>query len=198
MRVHRDGLRRRGEKDHRAWRRWPPFGLLRRGSWARPQDFGPFATRFPANSRTARSVRDARFASSAPPIVRAENREARRKSRKQDTVEGAGSGDKIIPVGCAEHRGNHGVDRLGFDAHVVSAALLIGGSRSPIEKLLVAGRQRLLPAIVDHVEVEADAASFKLRGIDRAHPRFDAGAFEVSDKSKRKTLLVARCGEYLE
>src|ERR1044071_8656286 len=53
-----------------------------RGSAGFPEDhgrglktFGPFATRFPANSRTAKCVRDARFASNAPPIEQVENRE---------------------------------------------------------------------------------------------------------------------------
>ena len=65
-----------------------------------------------------------------------------------------------------QHRRNHGVDRLRFDAHVVAAALRIRGRRAPIEILFVAGRERLLPAILHHVEIETDAAALELGGVD--------------------------------
>src|ERR1700675_2208531 len=62
-------------------------------------------------------------------------------ARQKHPVECARGRDKICSRRGAEHRGYHSVDRLRFDAHVIAAALLVGGGRAPIEQLLVAGRK---------------------------------------------------------
>src|SRR5207342_3068545 len=56
-------------------------GRFAEDHWQSLKALDPFATTFPANSRTGRYVRDARFVSSAPPIVLVGNRAGRRKSR---------------------------------------------------------------------------------------------------------------------
>src|SRR5262252_4842431 len=91
-------------------------------------------------------------------------------------------GDKIGAASCAKHRGNHGIDSLRLDAHVVTAALLVGGGRAPVEQLLVTRRERLFPAVFHHVKVEADTPALELRGVHRAHARLDSRALEVASE----------------
>src|SRR5262245_42955608 len=120
------------------------------------------------------------------------------KAGKQYSIERASGGNEII-AGCRpEHGADHGVDCFRPDPHVIATALLIGGGGPPIEQLLVAGRQRLLPAVFDHVEIESDAAAFVLSGVDVAYAGLDAAALEIANKGKRNALLIARGGENLE
>lgn len=56
-------------------------GRFAEDHWQSLKALDPFATTFPANSRTGKYVRDARFVSSAPPIVLVGNRAGRRKSQ---------------------------------------------------------------------------------------------------------------------
>src|SRR5258707_6296840 len=72
-----------------------------------------------------------------------------------------------------QHRRDQVVDGGVVGAHIVSRAQGICSSASPIEELLVAGRQRLIPAILDHVEIEAEPALIELNGVDRAHRGLD-------------------------
>ncbi len=132
------------------------------------------------------------------PLLRREIQWHHIESRQQHAVERAGGGDEVVAAGGAEHLGDHGVDRRRFDAHVVAAALLVGRRRAPIEQLLVAGRQRLLPAVIHHVEIEADAAALELRGVDAAYLGADAGELEVARKGQRQPFLVARGRQDLE
>ena len=64
--------------------------------------------------------------------------------------------------------------------------------------MLVAGRERLVGAAVDHVEIECDAARLELHGIDDANPRRDAGALEIVGIEQREALLVAARQQDLE
>lgn len=66
----------------------------------------------------------------------------------------------------------------------------VGGLGTPVERLLIAGRQRLIPAILDHVELIAEPALVELHGIDRADPRLDAGALEVAAVGQCDPFLV--------
>src|SRR5512143_596105 len=119
-------------------------------------------------------------------------------ARQKHAIKCARGGDKIWAARGIEHRGNHGIDRLRFDPHVVAASLLIGSRRAPIEQLLVARRQRLLPTVVDHIEIKANAAAFELRGVHGTNARLYAGALEIANESERKALLIARCGQDFE
>ena len=90
-----------------------------------------------------------------------------------------------------QHGRDQGVNGGIFCAHVVSRALVIRGLASPIERLLVARRQRLVPAILDHVEFEPQPALIELDGIDRADRSFDAGALKIAHICQRDALLIA-------
>src|ERR1700738_75595 len=97
---------------------------------------------------------------------------------------------KIGPRLRLQQCGYHGVDRCTLDAHVIAGARLIGGSRAPIKRLLIAGRQRLLPAVLDHVEVVIDAPRFELNRIDDTHARCDARSLQALREDKREALFV--------
>ena len=112
-------------------------------------------------------------------------------ARQENAVERSRRSNEVLPCRGAEHRCDHRIDRLRFDPHVVAAALLIGCRRAPIEQLLVAGRERLLPSVLDHVEVESDAASFILGRVDGTDARFNSGTLEIADERQGKALLVA-------
>src|SRR5260370_16964918 len=72
---------------------------------------------------------------------------------------------------------DQGVDGGVFRPHIVSRALMVRSLASPIERLLVARRQRLIPAVLDHVELEAEPALIELNGVARAHRRLHAPRF---------------------
>ena len=83
------------------------------------------------------------------------------------------------------------VDSGVFCAHVISRALNVRGFASPIERLFVAGRQRLVPPVLDHVEVETEPALIELNRIDRAHRRLDPRALQIARERQRDPLLIA-------
>ncbi len=91
-----------------------------------------------------------------------------------------------------QHGGDQGVDGGVLGAHVVAGALDVGGLASPVERLLVARRQRLIPAVLDHVEIESKPALIELHGIDHAHRRLDTRALQVALIGQRDPLLIAR------
>ena len=86
---------------------------------------------------------------------------------------------------------DQGVDGGVFRAHVVPRALTVRRLAAPVERLLVARRQGLIPAVPDHVEIETEPALIELDGVDRAHRRLDAGALEVARERQRDPLLIA-------
>ena len=77
-----------------------------------------------------------------------------------------------------------------LDPHVIAAAVLIGGGRAPIEGLLIAGRERFIPAVLNHVEIERDPPCLELDRIDQAHPRRDPRPLEVAGEHQCQALLV--------
>src|SRR5207302_4010372 len=79
-----------------------------------------------------------------------------------------------------------------------AAAVAVGGRRTPVERLLVAGRERLIPAAVQHIEIKADAPRFILHRVGQAHIDSDPGALELAGKQQRELLLVAVRREDLE
>src|SRR5262249_31902744 len=79
-----------------------------------------------------------------------------------------------------------------------AGALLVGSFRAPIEGLLVARRQGLLPAVLDHVVVEGDSALIILHGVDHANVRRDAGELQALPERKREALLVPGGDQDLE
>ena len=69
---------------------------------------------------------------------------------------------------------------------------------TPVEMLLIAGRERLIPAVLDHVEFVSEPALVELHGIDSSDARLDAGALEVALERERDPLLVAGRDQDLE
>src|SRR5258707_14796538 len=67
-------------------------------------------------------------------------------ARHQDPVKRARRRNERRMLARLQHGRDQGVDGGIFCAHVVSRALVIRGLASPIERLLVARRQRLVPA----------------------------------------------------
>ena len=67
-----------------------------------------------------------------------------------------------------------------FDPHIVAAALLIGCRRTPVEQLLVAGRERLLPAVLHHVEIKANATALELGCVDGPYSCLDASPLQAA------------------
>src|SRR5260370_984257 len=96
------------------------------------------------------------------------------------------------PLARFQQGRDQGVDRGVLGAHVIPGARDIGGLAAPIERLLVAGRQRLVPAVLEHVEFVAEPALIELDGVDRAHADLDAGALEVALIGQRNPFLIAR------
>src|SRR6202035_1712057 len=74
-------------------------------------------------------------------------------ARDQGTVERANRRDESRTLARLQERRDHGVDRRILGAHIVARALDVRGAAAPIEILLVTRRQRLIPAIPDHVEI---------------------------------------------
>ena len=112
----------------------------------------------------------------------------------QHAVERARRRDRVGALVRCDQRGDHGVHRGTFDPHVVAAAVLVGGGGAPVERLLVSGRERLVPAALDHVEIKGDAAHLELHGVDRAHPHRNPRPLEVAREQERETLLVGALG----
>src|SRR3984957_1122378 len=90
-----------------------------------------------------------------------------------------------------QHGRDHGIDGRVFGAHVVSRTLIIRSLAAPIKELFIARRQRLIQAILDHVEIETEAALIELNGIDRAHRRRDTRALQIARVCQRDSLLIA-------
>ncbi len=132
------------------------------------------------------------------PLPRKMKQRNRVEAREQHPVERAYRRDEIIlPLG-AQQRCDHRIDRGALHAHVVAGAGLVGGGRAPIERLLVAGRQRLVPAILDHVEIKGETTTFELHRVDDAHARRDARALKALREQQREPLLVTRRDHELE
>src|SRR3974390_2646116 len=74
----------------------------------------------------------------------------------------------------------------------------IDGRRTPVEALLIAGGQRLFPAVLDHIKIKRDAALVVLHGVDHADLRIYSSAGEIARKGKRETLFVFACHHDLE
>src|SRR5487761_2003787 len=109
----------------------------------------------------------------------------------QRAVQRAHRRDEGAMVPRRQHGGNHRIDGVVFGAHVVSAALIVRSLASPIEKLLVARRKRLIPAVLDHVEIEAETALIELNGVHRPYRCLDARALEVARKGEGYAFLIA-------
>src|SRR5215470_7504193 len=84
-------------------------------------------------------------------------------------VERAHCGDEIAAIFRFQQRGDHSIDGRTLDAHVIAGPGLVGGGRPPIEGLLVAGRQRLVPTVLDHFEIVGETPPFILNRIDQAY-----------------------------
>src|SRR6516164_7383653 len=116
----------------------------------------------------------------------------------EHAIERAHCGDEIAAVLRFQERGDHRIDGRTLDAHVIARAGLVGGGRPPIEGLLVAGRQRLVPAVLDHVEIVAEAPAFVLNRVDHTHAGRNPRALEALREQQRKPLLVSRGHQDLE
>src|SRR6478672_2276496 len=79
-------------------------------------------------------------------------------ARDQGAVECPHRRHKIRMITGLQKGLDHRVDGGIPGAHVVAGARIVGRSTSPIEILLVAGRQRLVPAVLDHVELVGQPA----------------------------------------
>src|SRR6201995_3153478 len=97
-------------------------------------------------------------------------------ARHQRAIERADRGYEVRMITGFQQCRDRGVDGGILCAHVVARALRVGGLAAPIKRLLVAGRQRLVPAVLDHIELITQPALVELHGIDRAHLGLDAGA----------------------
>src|SRR5947209_8851123 len=89
-----------------------------------------------------------------------------------------------------QHGRDQGIDGRIANAHVVSRALNGGRLAAPVKPLLIAWRKRLIPPVLDHVEIEAELALIELSRVDGPDGRFDSRSLEVADISKRNSLLV--------
>src|SRR5256885_2752234 len=97
-------------------------------------------------------------------------------ARHQDAVERPDRGDEGRLLARLEQRRDQDVDGGLLRSHVIPRAGNVGGLAAKVEGLLVAGGQRLIPAVLQHVELVAEPALVELHGIDRAHADLDAGA----------------------
>src|SRR5436309_11110540 len=88
------------------------------------------------------------------------------KPRHEDPVQRPHRRNKIRMLAPLQHGRDHCVDGRVPDAHVIARALEFGGLAPPIKRLLVSRRQRLVPAILDHVKIESKLALVELNGID--------------------------------
>ena len=113
-------------------------------------------------------------------------------ARHQGTVERPHRGYEGRPLARLEQHRNHGVDGRLLRPHVIPRAGNVGGLAAKVEGLLVAGGQRLIPAVLQHVELVAEPTLIELHGIDRANADLDAGALEVALIGQCDPLLIAR------
>ena len=97
-----------------------------------------------------------------------------------------------------QHGRYHCVDGRVFGAHVIARALKFGGLAAPVKGLFISRRERLVPAVLDHVKIESKLALVELNGIDRSHRGLDPRALQIAHIGKRNPLLVARCHENFE
>src|SRR5215510_4098259 len=116
----------------------------------------------------------------------------------QHAVERAHGGDEVVAAFCLEEGCDHGIDGGALDAHIVAGAGQVGGLRAPIESLLVARRQRLFPAVLDHVEIVGESSTFVLYRIHNPHTRRNASPLQALREQERQPLLVPRCDQKLE
>ena len=101
-------------------------------------------------------------------------------------------------VARLQHVGDHRINGRVLGPHVVSRPLILRRFASPVKILLVARRKRLVPAVLDHVEVEAEAALVEQDRVNGADRCFDARTLEVARIGERDALLIARGHQYLE
>src|SRR5258708_36605869 len=83
-------------------------------------------------------------------------------TRHQHTIKRPYGGDEGAALARVQESADHGIRCNAARTHVIAGAGSIGRSRAPIERLLIAWRQRLVPAALDHVEIEIDATLFVL------------------------------------
>ena len=114
---------------------------------------------------------------------------------QQHAVERVGGGDEIGAVLGEDDLIDHRVDRRIFDADQVVRAGLVGGLRTPIAALLVAGRQRLAPGRGDDVEIPVAQPVLVLRLVDRAHRHGDAEPVERGFVEQKDALEARVLGE---
>src|SRR3979411_606636 len=88
-------------------------------------------------------------------------------ARHQGPVERPHRRDEISVLACLQHCRDQNVDGGVFCAHVVSRSLIVRGLASPIERLLVARRQRLIPAVLVKVKFDNEAAAVAYTSVDR-------------------------------
>src|SRR6478736_893340 len=101
-------------------------------------------------------------------------------ARNQGAVERPHRRDEGRPLARLQQHRNQGVDGRLLRPHVVPRTGSVGGLAAKVEGLLVAGGQRLIPAVLQHVELVAEPALVELHGVDRANAGLDAGALEVA------------------
>src|ERR1700761_5920528 len=113
-------------------------------------------------------------------------------TRYQGAVERPHRRNEVRALPGRQQGGNHRVHCLALGAHIVPRPRTVGRGTSPVEPLLIARRQRLVPAVRDHVEIIVEPALVKLDRIDRLHRRLDAGAFQIAGIGQRDAFLIAR------
>ncbi len=98
---------------------------------------------------------------------------------EEDAVERADDGELGVAVGGDDQLVDQRIDALVGDAGIVLRTLLVDARRAEEEALLVARREGLVPARIDHVVVEAAQAVDVLRGVDHADFERDADLPEI-------------------
>src|SRR5262249_8722805 len=119
-------------------------------------------------------------------------------AREKEAVERSHRGVEPVAVLRFEQGLDHGVDAGALYPCVVERAVSHRSVASPAESLLVAGRQRHRPIVLDHVEVIVQLAPLKLSRVDLADLRVDADVLQGASISEQQPLLCPGCGEDLE
>ena len=117
---------------------------------------------------------------------------------QEHAVERAHGGDEMIAGVRREQGIDHGIHRLPIDAGIIEGPLGAGGLAAPAEGLLIAGRQRCRPEILDHVEVVGLLAPLILGGVNLADSGVDSYLFQGARIGEDEALLAARRGQNLE
>src|SRR5690349_16304397 len=112
------------------------------------------------------------------------------KAGHQDAVQCPHGRNRGGVLASLKHGRDQDVDRRIAHPHVVSRPLNSGGLAAPVKRLLIAWRKRLIPPVLDHVEIETELALIELNRVHRAYRGIDAGALEIADISQRNPLLV--------